>query len=79
MNLMTVFSVASIGEKDCHNALTLSMNDFKNALLAVCAKREGADYIVSCDAGFIASAGSPVLVIPPAKALEIILGKEGEA
>jgi predicted nucleic acid-binding protein len=62
--LIELFEIISIDEVDCINALELPMNDFEDALIAVCAEKAGADYIVSRDGDF-AKAASPVQVISP--------------
>ena len=48
------------------------MNDFEDALIAACAKREGADCIVSRDKDFAASSASPVAVIAPDALLDLV-------
>ncbi|GHU45592.1 hypothetical protein FACS1894120_0690 [Clostridia bacterium] len=49
---------------DCKGAFNLPMSDFEDAVVAVCAKRAGADCIVSRDEKFI-RADSGVKVIKP--------------
>lgn len=71
-NLMTVFDVAAIDGEACATALSIPMKDYEDAVLAVCASREEADYIVSRDQGFLKAEGSPVSVISPAEMLEKI-------
>lgn len=67
--LFDVFQIASVSEKDCRSALALSIDDFEDALIAVCAKRIGADFIVSRDEDFLKS-NSPVPVLTPKDFLE---------
>jgi predicted nucleic acid-binding protein len=62
--LMELFEIISIDGIDCINALELLMNDFEDALIAVCAGKVGADYIISRDINF-ARAASPVQIISP--------------
>ncbi len=71
-NLMTVFDVATIDGEACATALGIPMKDYEDAVLAVCASREEADYIVSRDHGFLKAEGSPVEVISPGALLEKI-------
>ncbi len=52
--------------------LALPMKDFEDALIAVCAKREGSDCIVSRDKDFLASSASPVSVITPDALLDLV-------
>jgi predicted nucleic acid-binding protein len=61
-SLLQSLEVVEVGDSDCSNALFLPMSDFEDALLATCAEKAGADYIVSRDAEFLRSA-SPVPVI----------------
>ena len=69
-NLMTVFDVAPVDGEACATALSVQMSDYEDAVLAVCAEKEEADYIVSRDQGFLKASGSPVAVIAP----EVLLG-----
>lgn len=62
--ILTVFDIIAIGEDDCLTALEQPMADFEDAVLAVCSKRSGADYIVTRDKEFLASS-SPVPAIAP--------------
>lgn len=62
--LMQALRVVAIGEGECMDALDSEMQDFEDAVIAVCAKRVNADYIVSRDEEF-AKAGCPVPVLPP--------------
>ena len=71
-NLMDVFCVVPVSKEDCANALALPMKDFEDALIAVCARREGANWIVSRDRDFLASSASPVAVIAPDALLNLI-------
>lgn len=71
-NLMTVFDVAAVDGEVCAEALTTPMKDFEDAVLAVSALREGADYIATRDADFIAAEGSPVKAMKPVDLLKII-------
>lgn len=74
-NLMTVFDVAPVDGEACATALSVQMNDYEDAVLAVCAAREEADYIVSRDQGFLKASGSPVAVIEPNDLLDVIRGE----
>ena len=64
-NLLQVFAVVDISGKDCEKALESAIDDFEDALVAVCASKMGADYIITRDAGFL-QAQSPVPVVAPA-------------
>ncbi|MDR3296230.1 MAG: PIN domain-containing protein [Clostridiales Family XIII bacterium] len=63
-NLVSVVNVIPLTERDCTDALDLPMNDFEDAVVAVCAKKAGADCIVSRDEKFI-KANTGVKVIKP--------------
>lgn len=62
--LLKHYTVVSVTHEDCTSALSLSIDDFEDALVAVCAKKANADYIVTRDDKFIQSA-SPVKAIAP--------------
>ncbi len=51
--LFTHYGVISVTHEDCLRALTLSIDDFEDALVAVCAEKAGADYIITRDESFI--------------------------
>ncbi len=68
-NLITASNIITIDVTDCTNALALPMNDFEDALIAVCAQKIGADYIVSRDNDFINSK-TKVKVITPNELLK---------
>lgn len=62
--LLTHYGVVSVTHEDCIKALSLSMDDFEDALVAVCANKANADYIITRDDGFLREA-SPVKAITP--------------
>ena len=62
--LLTHYGVVSVTHEDCINALSLSIDDFEDALVAVCAKKADADYIVTRDEKFLRET-SPVKTITP--------------
>ncbi|MCD7854120.1 MAG: PIN domain-containing protein [Clostridiales bacterium] len=72
LNLLTLFEVAPVDQEACLTALNTPMSDFEDAVLAVCALNSGADYIVTRDKDFIASAESPVEALSPSDILKII-------
>ncbi len=63
-NLTKLLTVVSVTDDDCQNALALPMPDFEDALIAVCAKKVGADCIVSRDEKFIKAASGMKVVQP---------------
>ena len=68
-NLLQVFAVVEINGKDCENALESAIDDFEDALIAVCASKMDADYIITRDEGFL-QAQSPIPVVAPAGFLQ---------
>jgi predicted nucleic acid-binding protein len=70
-NLLQVFAIVDIYAKDCVRALESSVQDYEDALIAVCASRIGADYIVTRDGDFL-QAESPVPLVTPAGFLKIL-------
>ncbi len=66
--LLDVLGVVSVGKDECTDAVESGMADFEDAVVAVCAARVKADFIVSRDKVFAKSALS-VPVLTPAKFL----------
>ena len=72
--LFMAYDVVSVTHEDCIVALSLSIDDFEDALVVTCAQKAEADYIVSRDKEFL-KADSPVRVISPPELLtELVLG-----
>jgi predicted nucleic acid-binding protein len=69
--LLTNYDVVSVTQEDCLNALKLPLNDFEDALAAVCAQKAEADYIVTRDEKFLSEKLS-VKVISPKELLSIL-------
>ena len=61
--LLKIVGVLNVGHRDCLKALELPMKDYEDALLAVCAKRVNADYIVTREMEHFRN--SPVSPISP--------------
>lgn len=70
-DVLSMFDVAPVDGDACSMALNTSMSDYEDAVLAVCAAREKADYIATSDKGFL-KADSPVPVKTTADILKII-------
>ena len=64
INLITVFDIIPLTKNDCIEALSLPINDFEDAIIAVCAKKIIADCIVSRDEKFIKSKIDVKIVTP---------------
>jgi len=62
--LLANYGVVSVTHEDCKTALKLSIEDFEDALVVVCAQRADAEYIVTRDDKFLLIA-SPVKLISP--------------
>jgi predicted nucleic acid-binding protein len=75
-DVLAIFEIAPVDGYVCGAALSLPMKDFEDAVLAVCATNEDADFIVTRDADFIMDEGCSVPVISPADLLEIIRNEE---
>lgn len=70
-DVISIFDVAPIDGDACSMALNVPMSDYEDAVLAVCAAREEADYIATGDQGFL-KAESPVQARTPAELLHMI-------
>jgi predicted nucleic acid-binding protein len=66
--LLSKYGVVSVTQEDCINALTFSIDDFEDALVAACAKKANVDYVVTRDDRFIRE--SPVKATTPKELLE---------
>jgi predicted nucleic acid-binding protein len=75
-NLLSVFDIAPVDGDDCATALGLPMKDFEDAVLAVCAVRAEADYIVTRDEGLICEEGCPISAVHPSDILNVIRDSE---
>lgn len=74
-NLMSIFEIALVDEKVCLDALAIPMKDFEDAVMAVAAKRVGAEIVVTRDEGFLSEGNAPIHAISPKEAMEIVNGK----
>ena len=62
--LLKAYGVVSVAHEDCVAALALPIEDFEDALVAACAKKANADYIITRDEKFLAEY-SPVKAVSP--------------
>jgi len=62
--LLKVYGVVAVTQDDCIEALDLSISDFEDALVTVCAKKANADYIITRDEKFLTEASSVTIVSP---------------
>ena len=52
-DLLDAFEVISVTRDDCENALKSPIKDYEDALVSVCADKEGLDFIVTRDVEFL--------------------------
>ena len=69
--LIKNLGVISVTQEDCLDALSLSIDDFEDALVVVCANKAGADYIVTRDGKFLGD-DLPVPIISSNELLDSI-------
>ena len=69
--LLKNYGVVSVTHEDCLNALALPIDDFEDALVAVCAEKAAVDYIVTRDDKFLGD-DLPVPVISPNRLLDML-------
>lgn len=74
-NLFQVFAVVDVRGQDCEAALDLPLDDYEDALMAVCGRKAGADFVVTRDKEFLAAPSS----IAPAISPEAFLKKVAKA
>ena len=69
--LMDLLEVLSVNDEDCLNALSLPIDDFEDALIAICGKNARADCIVTRDEKFL-KIKSPIPVMSINKLMEML-------
>jgi predicted nucleic acid-binding protein len=74
-DLLALLDVAAVDGEACAAALNLPMKDYEDAVLAACAQREHADYIITRDEEFLKTDGCPVPVVRPIELLELLDAK----
>ncbi|GHV96514.1 DNA-binding protein [Spirochaetia bacterium] len=62
--LFTVFSVLDLYAADCENAINFPLPDYEDAILALCAQKNGVDYIITRDGDFLDHAGTLPVISP---------------
>jgi predicted nucleic acid-binding protein len=72
--LLATYSVVSVTNEDCNNAMSIPIEDFEDALVSACAKKTDVDFIISRDSKFV-HGKSPVKVIAPKDFLEMLAEK----
>lgn len=69
--LLMHYGVVSVAQEDCIKALSVPIEDFEDALVAVCAQKAGADYIVTRDDKFLRDK-SQVKIITPKELIDTL-------
>ena len=75
LDILSIYDVAPVDGEACSIALNEPIADYEDAVLAVCAAREEADYIVTRDRAFLA-APTPVPAMTPTDLLRMIEGQD---
>ena len=75
-NALSLFDIVAVDGDVCSMALNTGMKDYEDAVLAICAKRAGADYIATRDEGFINESETPVSALQPHDVLSVIRAEE---
>ena len=70
-SLTNSFEILPVNADDCKSALALDIADFEDAVIAVCGKKSGADYIVTRDSDFL-KLSSPIPAISPDDLLALL-------
>jgi len=70
-NLITALNIIPLTESDCKSALELPVKDFEDAIIAVCARKIDADFIVSRDECLI-KAKTEVKVVSPKQLIDVV-------
>jgi len=70
--LLATYKIVSVTHEDCVNAMDIPIDDFEDALVASCAKKIEADYIISRDEKFLRGS-SPVKVIDAKDFLQMLV------
>jgi len=68
--LLKTYGVVSVTHEDCVAALALTIEDFEDALVATCASKVNAEYIITRDEKFLAEY-SPVKALSPVEFLRM--------
>ena len=63
--LLQLFSLVDVRRQECEAALDLPLADYEDALMVICAKKAGADYIATRDKDFLAQSSGAMSVISP--------------
>ena len=70
-NLLTTFDVVGVDGHDCRKAIDTTIKDFEDALVVVCAEKEGLEYIITNDKQFLSQTDLNITAIRPSDFLMI--------
>lgn len=73
-NLLVLFEIQDVTQEDCINALASKMSDFEDAILASCAARASAEFIITRNTKDFKE--SPILAITPDEFLQILSSED---
>jgi predicted nucleic acid-binding protein len=62
--LLDTFRVVAVTHDDCLAAMKLPMDDFEDAIVAVCSEKDGVNYIVTRDEKFLLAKSAVPLITP---------------
>lgn len=62
--LFANYGIISVEQEDCVNALSLPIDDFEDALVAECAGKAGADFIITRDERFLRDKSQVKIITP---------------
>jgi len=69
--LLATYKIISVTHEDCEDAMALQIEDFEDALVATCAQKADADYIITRD-GEILNSTLPLKLISPKDFIKIL-------
>ncbi len=77
--ILDLVNVIVVDGEKCSDALASEMDDFEDALVAVCAESVNADFIVTRDKGFLDTSYCNVQLVSPDGLRGILDGGQGSA
>jgi predicted nucleic acid-binding protein len=76
--LLAHYTVVSVTHEDCSAALSFSVDDYEDALAAICAEKAEADYIITRDEKFL-KANLEVSAITPKALVDMLAEKNNDS
>ena len=62
--LFQIFTVIDVRGTDCETALDLPMQDYEDAVVFICARKAGVEYIITRDNEFLKAKSTPPTISP---------------